>query len=328
MFSLEHIIAATGDPAFGDRLEKIAYNPQPATYSKDMWAHQYDQQANQVLVSVAKRDWSSNGPDANIFGLEPHFGCCTANMHQGWPKFAANLWMASRDGGLVKVAWAPSVVTSVVRGGVPVTITEETEYPFRSTIRLTVSPERTSAFPLELRIPSWADKAEIRVNGRKVSGVRAGTFHRIERTWAKGDRVDVNFPMQPRTSKWYNDSVAVERGPLVFSLKIGEDWRVVKQRPQASDYEVHPTTPWNYALFPDKFEVEERAVGEYPFSPEGAPVILKARGRRLPGWSMLNHSAAPPPQSPVSSGEPEETLTLIPYGSAKLRVTAFPILGR
>src|SRR5450759_5345592 len=96
MYSLAHIIAATGDSGFGDRLEKVAYNPQPGAYPKDMWSHQYDQQANQVLVSVAKRAWSDNGPDSNIYGLEPNFGCCTANMHQGWPKFIANLWMGTR----------------------------------------------------------------------------------------------------------------------------------------------------------------------------------------------------------------------------------------
>ena len=61
----------------------------------DMWAHQYDQQANQVMCTLSNRRWSTNGPESNIFGLEPNFGCCTANMHQGWPKLAANLWMAT-----------------------------------------------------------------------------------------------------------------------------------------------------------------------------------------------------------------------------------------
>ena len=76
-------------PAFGDRLEKIAYNALPATLSADLWAHQYDQQANQVMCSISNRRWATNGPESNIFGLEPNFGCCTANMHQGWPKLAA-----------------------------------------------------------------------------------------------------------------------------------------------------------------------------------------------------------------------------------------------
>ncbi len=110
MFSYEHLIAILGDPALADRLEKVAYNALPATFSGDMWAHQYDQQPNQVLCTRFPREWTTNGPDSNLFGLEPNFGCCTANIHQGWPKLAASLWMAMPEGGLAAVAYAPNEV--------------------------------------------------------------------------------------------------------------------------------------------------------------------------------------------------------------------------
>ncbi len=117
MFSLEKLISILGEVKLADRLEKIAFNALPATFSPDMWAHQYDQQANQVICKIAEdRIYTNNGPDANIFGLEPHYGCCTANMHQGFPKFTAHLWMKSRDGGLVATAYAPSVVKTDING--------------------------------------------------------------------------------------------------------------------------------------------------------------------------------------------------------------------
>jgi len=328
MFSLESDLAILGDPMFGDRLEKIAYNALPGTFSPDMWAHQYDQQANQVICSLADRRWTTNGPDSNIFGVEPNFGCCTANMHQGWPKFAANLWMATPDRGLAAVAYGPSEVRTVVGDGVSVKVTEETEYPFRETINLSIDPAKSAKFTLELRIPAWADEPTVTVNGASLGGVRAGQFYSLNREWKAGDRLSLRFPMQVRNSTWYNKSIAVERGPLVYSLKIGESWHKSKQTGPAADWEVYPTTPWNYALVIDKesgsFQVAEKPVGTQPFSVDGAPVEIRAKARRLPEWQIEHECAGPLPLSPVVSKQPLEAVSLIPYGAAKLRITAFP----
>lgn len=332
MFSLENLVAILGDPALADRLEKLAFNGLPGTFDKTMWAHQYDQQPNQALCSRFPREWTTNGPDSNLFGLEPNFGCCTANFHQGWPKLAASLWMATPDGGLAAAAYAPSEARAVVRNGARVTITEETEYPFRDSVHLVVSPSAPLRFPLLVRIPGWAEGASVRVNGRQLAQVRPGEFYRIERIWQRDDRVELRFPMRVRATRWYRDSVALERGPLVFSLKIGEEWRKLREVGPAADWEVHPTTPWNYGLMinpasPEKsVRVTEKPLGDFPFSPEGAPVEIHLKGRRIPEWTLEKGVAGPLPAGPLASRTPVETLTLIPYGSAKLRITAFPLL--
>ncbi|MDQ2899712.1 MAG: glycoside hydrolase family 127 protein [Acidobacteriota bacterium] len=333
MFSLETLVSILGDPVFGDRLEKIAYNPLPAALTSDMWAHQYDQQPNQVLVDVNPREWTTNNAESNLFGLEPNFGCCTANYHQGWPKFTESLWMANREGGLAAIAYAPSEVHTTVRG-VKLSIAEETEYPFHETIKLTVNPETPVKFPMQLRIPRWTYGASIAVNGFKQRQINSASFYTISREWRKGDIVEIDFPMPLRASQWYRDSVALERGPLVFALKIGEKWKKLRDKGETADWEVDPKSAWNYGLAIDATDparsvtISVRKMGDNPFTPDGTPIELQVKGRRIPDWKLLNGSAGPLPQSPVKSKQGLENLTLIPYGAAKLRITAFPVISK
>ena len=135
LFSLQQAIRVTGDAALADqartdRLQRAARHVhrrhvgapiRSATESGALHARQAE------LVH--------NGPESNIFGIEPNFGCCTANMHQGWPKLVQSLWMATPDKGLAAVTYAPSEVRTVA-GGVEVTIVEDTDYPFRDAVRL------------------------------------------------------------------------------------------------------------------------------------------------------------------------------------------------
>jgi hypothetical protein len=142
--------------------------------------------------------------------------------------------------------------------------------------------------------------------------------------------------MAPVLLPGYNGAVAVERGPLVYALRIGEDWRRVnadlpyRELPHA-DWEVHPTTAWNYALavseetLAQDITFSEHPVGDCPFSPDGAPVTARVRGRRVPGWQIENGSAAGVPPGPAVTAGPAEALTLLPYGCTDLRITEFPV---
>ncbi len=354
MFSLEELYEIMGENSLADRLELLTYNSLPGTTTPDMWAHQYDQQSNQVLVSGAKRDWSTNGDYSNIYGLMPNFACCLANMHQGWPKFVESMWMATNDNGLALVTYGPSVVKAKVADGKDVTISEETDYPFKGSVKLTVSTVKPVRFPLYLRMPGWADSVTIRYKQKTVI-VKGNSEYKISVRWKDGDQVYIDIPMKMRYEQRYNRSVSLMRGPLYFSLRIDKDYKSVKINYDnfaykgSVDWQISPTSPWNYGLLLDKehimkgLNIKENPVGRYPFSDKGdmvwssdsgkyimvtsdAPVEIAARGIRIPEWTMKDNSADIPPESPVKpEGDPEKII-LVPYGCARLRITEFPVM--
>ena len=354
MYSLEELYEIFGENTLADRLELLAYNSLPGTTTPDLWAHQYDQQSNQVLVTGDKRHWSTNGNYSNIYGLMPNFACCLANMHQGWPKFVESMWMATNDNGLIAVAYGPSVVTAKAGKEKEVTIQEETDYPFSGSVTLKISSSKSVIFPLYLRIPGWADIVTVNYKGKTISAEGGSTLKLLGR-WDNEEVITIDMPEKLRAERRYNNSLSILRGPLYFSLRINKEYKNTRINYDnfgykgSVDWEIYPGSAWNYGLMTDGinlsrgFDVRLNPVSEVPFADEGdmvwsgdsakyyrwtrdAPVVITTRGIRIPEWTMKDNSADLPPESPVKPEGDPEIIELVPYGSAKLRITEFPAI--
>ena len=345
MFSLEKALEISGDPAFADKLEKIAFNALPSQASDDFMTRQYFQQPNQVMATRHMRNFGDNHSGTDVcFGLLTGYACCTSNMHQGWPKFTQNLWYKTADEGIAALVYAPSEVQTTLSDGSVISFSEETNYPFEEQIKFKFKSSKKLRFPFHLRIPEWCSGAEIRINGKKLRDAKANEIVKINRDWTSGDLVELLLPMHIFKNKWYENSLSVERGPITYALKVQENFKEVSNTkdPQVYGdryYEVLTSDAWNYGLFDadveklDQYYKVETTANKsgYPWNLANAPVQIKTKAKRIPTWGLYNDMAGHIPYSPIYGLEvnhDEEEITLVPYGCTTLRISQFPVVGR
>ncbi len=323
MYSYELLYACTGDKKWAERLEELAFNALPAAVSDDMWTHQYDQLSNQpfCIRFPGKSPFRTNGAEAHLFGLEPEFGCCTANFGQGWPKLALSAFL-HRDG----MVWNALPVPSALETDT-LSATLETDYPFLNRMVYTLTAKKPVTFGI--RVPSFA--ANLTVNGTPTEGDQV-----IVLTAGEQKTVVVEFETRAHLVARPYDLYAVKCGSLLFSLPVEYEKQMreyerngVERKFPYCDYDYIPKSDWSYGYTDVETTPIFRGVSSVPFSSEHPPVTLQAGV--VPIWWGLEdgyeHLCAKVPVSRDPVGEPME-IALYPYGCAKLRMTELPLIKK
>lgn len=331
MYSYQVLFGITADTFWADKLEEHAFNSFPATNSPDMWTHQYLQQVNQIacVKFEDKVIFRTNGPEAHLFGLEPNFGCCTANFNQAWPKFALTSFMKGENGEIASVSLIPSTLETEVNG-TKVKIDLDTLYPFRSKLKYTVSVEFPVSFDFQIRIPRFVKSATV---GGKVAPV--GGMYSINKEWSGTEVIEVEFELVPEFVDCPSGMKVLRRGPLFYSVAIEEEWTMheysrhgVDRKFPYCDYEIRPLSKWNYAFSKDAektIKVVENDSFDRPFSSTNPPIYLTCDMVEI-DWGMeprYTNLCAEKPNSTTPLTDPYP-VKFHPYGATNLRMTEMP----
>ena len=336
------MLAVTGDPIWADKIEKAAYNAAMGAITKDFKSHQYFSTPNQMIATVYSHHLSYY-PDFMAYSPAHSVACCTGNINRFMPYFAMQMWLKSKDNGVVAALFGPSRInTSVGSLNDDIIIEQKTNYPFDEKVTFKVHTERKVKFDFHVRIPAWCKNPVIKLNGKKIQEeIVPGTFYEVRRTFSDGDEIELDIPMEVELVSWAS-GLSIERGPILYSLAI-EDSTVYETEFEKyyegfPAYSFYPKSEWRYSLSKDvltNVEIIKNNEYSYPWELSTPPVKLIVNARKIQNWNLEDHYDPKEretyrwiPGFPEKLDLEEETteIELVPYGSTILRMTVFPVL--
>jgi hypothetical protein len=341
-----YLLMATRDGAWADRIERACLNAGFGAIRKDWKGIQYLSCPNQMVSTLNSSHIPNSGCSTMAYQPNPggRVACCAGNAHRIFPNYAIRMWMGDQKDGIAAVLYGPSTIKAQLGARrQTVEIAEETVFPFEESVRFTISTDKPVRFPFSFRIPAWCNGAGLTLNGKKVKlpAQRQG-FVTLERVHYPGDTLVLTLPMQIKTSEWPEGGIAVEHGPLVYSLAIRESWSSeVLERWSTADYpswSAEPASPWNYALALDEktlpsansgegITLERLAMTADPWVEP--PVRLTVPMRRVDGWELLtdakDQTIRYSPPLPVLTGQKEQSVneTTLTESQAEVPVRDF-----
>jgi DUF1680 family protein len=215
-----------------------------------------------------------------------------------------------RAGGAIAVnLYGPGRASIATECAGRVVLEQETCYPFAGDIRIRVDPEQPARFPILLRIPSWCDRPDVRVNGADTPA-GAGSYVTLDRDWRAGDEIAMRLPMAPVLHRVINRNVQESRGPAGEPIRqevLRAEYVALSRGPLVyatgliDGYRTEETIRLAESEIPVMLEVQESANTAAPavrLAPTGRPPIdfvpyYEAGGRVDGSWRVTWLRIAP-----------------------------------
>ncbi|MCK3685797.1 beta-L-arabinofuranosidase domain-containing protein [Maribellus sp. YY47] len=197
-----NLLQVTGEPHYADQIEKTFYNALMASMEYN---------GNEI----AKYSPLEGRRHAGEQQCGMHINCCNANGPRGFTLMPGYSYMTSGNTVFVNF-YCQSEAQIKLAGNNEIIIRQTTTYPESGRITFEIQPEKEASFELALRIPAWSEENSLKVNNEKIDGIVAGTYQRINRTWNKGDKIELTLDLRGRLVK-EDDYQAIMRGPVVLA---------------------------------------------------------------------------------------------------------------
>jgi len=207
------MLRLTGDPIVADEIELSVLNSVLGMHSPNGRWVTYNTPMDGV------RQASAHEIVFQARAGSPELNCCSVNGARGFGMISDWAVMTSRDAVLLNW-YGPSTIRTSTPGSVAVELVQETDYPRSNRIRLVVRPARRSQFALKLRIPHWSENTVVTLNGQPAQGVEVGQYLVLDRTWKRGDVVELVLDFRLRYwvgEREYAGKTSIYRGPLLLA---------------------------------------------------------------------------------------------------------------
>ncbi len=208
-----------GEARFMDITELVFYNSALSGISLDGKQYFYTNPLSYIMGDPHNsKDDGKRSDFLSVF-------CCPPNIIRTIAEMQGYAYTTSEKGIWVNLYGSNALNTKQADGSV-LKLTQKTDYPWDGKIAITVDAAEQKEFSMMLRIPAWAEGANLKVNGQNVRAeLRPGSYFDLRRKWSAGDVVQLDLPMKPELIEGHpfieevKGQVAVKRGPLVYCLE-------------------------------------------------------------------------------------------------------------